>query len=633
LNYEPSKLIEEAEKAEDTRDTFLGSLDAMIERAHGPAYRSDKNGTHNPDNHEHDFISHVLPQVAFSVPRVNSRGRAGVVSRMIAKAMKYGLNRWAEDQKLNEVIQGVVQDAFFTYGVFLTIYEPAAWSAPYTKANDYEVVHLPVVRRLSPKQFLLDPLCSDWRFARWMGHDCLYDLDELRDLSMDPESGWNQQMVDMLRADGDDVPWRDSNIQKDGIDRNEVVIREIWCPGSYLPGYGPDDGANGKYAGTIYTVAKGQDGSMKDEWVREPRPYFGPPWGMYTLCGMYRVADLPYPLGPLCVQKPSSDAVNDIGRVIDEGVKAYKRYYITDGADVANKQKSAKNGHLYALKGFNKDSLVQVESGGVTEQMLAAYNFRRERLNRTASMSETLRGNAGGSKTATAESIADQANETVVGYYKQRAYGAVMQIFDTAGWYAYNSDKFQIKLGEDAAQELGMQQPVFFGDPQGMMGAAAGLDGPMQIGDYKDVVELTVEPNSMDMVTSAMQKQQGLEMLGTVFPMLQQIPTMPWVPWKDIGVYLADLYNNDSIANWFTSALQGQQMMTGMPAMPGSPQMQMGSGQAMPGQGAQPQKKPTAGGLMGSAGYAVAQRPMEGKVTGQLAGAAGFGAGGQGAAA
>lgn len=639
MNYDPKTLIAEAEEAEKTRDVFLSSMEAMVERAHGSAYRSDKPSVYNPDNHEHDFLTHTLPKVAYANPRVNARGRAGEVSRMIAKAMKHGLQRWVEDQKLNDTIQAVTQDAFFTFGCFLTIFEPAPWAAPYIKANDYEVVHLPVVRRLSPYQFILDPLCSDWRFARWLGHDILYDIDELKELALNPESGWNAEVVENLRATEDDIPWRDESIQRSSeFERNEAVIREIWCPEYHMPGYGPHDSPPeiaGKYHGTIFTIAKGQSGDDSEQWVRAPRPYFGPPWGPYTLLGMYRVMDLPFPLGPLCVQKPQADAVNDIGRVLDQGAKDYKRYTLTDGAELARTTKQAKNGHTYLVKGFSKDQITPIEEGGITEQQIAMYQFRRSRLDRVSSMSETQRGNAAASKTATAESIADQANETVVGHFKQRAYGAVTAVIDTAGWYAYNSDKFQVTLGEDAAAELGMQNPVFYGDPQGLYGAALGLDGPLQIGDYKDVVEITVENNSMDMVTSAMQKAQGLEMLGTVLPILDQAMQKPWMPLKEIGAYLADLYNNDNIYTWFDHVLQAQQqmqqmqMMMGMPPSPmggpPQPELQMGGGVARPGMPVQPQKSGGAGhaygpqaGMRGgmSAQYAMQRRPMEGKVSG-----------------
>lgn len=620
--YDPSNMIEEAQKAEESRDMFLACLDAMHERMHGSAYRSDKDVKSSPDNHEHDFVTHVLPQVAFANPRITAKGRSGDLSRQIAKAMKYGLQRWVEDQKFFEINQQVCLDALFAYGIFITTNEPADWE----RANDYESVHLPVVRRLDPRQFLLDPLCSDYRYARWLGHDTVWDLEELKAIAEDPESGWDAGLVGLLGMGSEEVEWRDKRLRDNAPDRNECVIRELWCPGSYLDGFGPEEG----YHGTIYTVGRGQAdlGSVaaKDSWLRQPRPYWGPPWGMYTIAGVYRVPGIPFPLGPLTVQKPCADDLNEIGREIDRGVREYKRVTMMDAAnaDAIAKRKAAKNGDVIAVRGFNRNEIEQTESGGISAEMVAIYNQRQMRLNRVASMSETLRGNADASKTATAESIAAQSNEVIVGWIRERAYKAAAQVVDTAGWYLYNDPRARIELGEDAAAELGMQNPTFYGDPQGMIGEQLGLNGPAPIGEYRDVVEVGIEADSMNMVTSAMQRQQGLEMLGTTLPLLQQMPTMPWIPWKDIGGYLADLYNDDRIREWFKPDIAAQ--FAGMPgAIPATPQMQYaGSGSTTP----QKQPKQPANAMMpgmtgplslSNGGFMAQNRPMEGKVAWNLA--------------
>lgn len=631
VNYEPSQIIDEAEKAEESRDIFLASMDEMVQRSHGSAYRSDKENKANPENHEHDFISHVLAQIAFGNPRVGSKGRSGMMSRQIAKAMKYGLNRLVEDQKFFEIGQAVCLDGLFTYGVFLTTNQPVDWE----KANDYESPRLPVFRRLDPKQFLMDPLCSDYRYARWLGHDSVWDCDELERLAMDPESGWDPDLVALLNDEKDEIQWRDQRLRDNAPERNECVIREIWCPGSYLPGYGPEDG----FHGTIFTVARGQAqmGSefAKDSWIRAPRPYWGPPWGMYTLFGVYRVPGLPFPLGPLCVQKPEADDLNAISRVVDQGAREYKRIYLFDGTDAnsVQKVKAAKNGDYVAHRGFRPESLTQLESGGVTPEMLEILAIKRARLDRRASMSETQRGNARGSSTATAESIADQANEITVGWIRERYVKSVLQAIDTAGWYLYNDPTAKIELGEDAAAELGMQNPTFFGDPQGMTGA--------KIGEYRDVVEISIEADSMNMVTSAMQRQQGLEMLDRCFAMFQAMPMMPFLPWKDMGTYLSDLYNDERPAEWFEIASQATAAMTGMQALQSPPAFQYADSGST-----EPQKKPQQPGmgmggmqsplqLVGASGqpsgfrgaprgdgaFMALNRPMEGKAWGQAQGA------------
>lgn len=619
MKYDARTLIEEADKAEEIRGLFLESLEELHQRYHGRAYRGDCNGEYNPDNHEHNYVSHMIPQIAYENPRVGGRGRAGQISRLIARAMQMGLNKWAEDERLCETNQKVCLDGLFSEGIFLTTND----SSDPNQVNDFNSTRLPKVRRLSPYQFLRDPKCSDVRFAKWLGHDDVYDLDDLRemaeaDMLADPTSGWNLDLINRLQATDDEIPWRDDELSRTGPERDEIVVREIWCPGYFLPGFTPEDG----YHGTIFTIAKGQEGKDKDEWIREPRPYWGPPWGPYTLFGVHDVPELPYKLGPLVVQKPEADAVNDIGRVIDQGANSYKRVTIADGsaADVAMKHKAAKSGDTIIAKGFNPQNMQDYETGGITDQQIAVYQFRRQRLDRISSMSETLRGNSVGSKTATAESIASEANQITVGFFRQQFVKAVQQVVDTAGWYLYNDRRAKITLGEDAAAELGIPSPAVVGDPQAIIGAQLGLDGPAPIGQYRDVVEITVEPDSMNMVTSSMQRAQGLEMLDRVVPMLQAMPQTPWMPWKDIGEYLADLYNNDTVGDWFAKSAQISAQFAGLPgAVPGQTQLQyQGVGNTAPAK--QPtgfQGRLTGPLQMSPGGFMAQNRPMEGKVAGE----------------
>ena len=88
----------------------------MIEQYVGNAYRTDLNGQWS-ENAFYEFIRLTTGRIIFDNPKFRVKTRRLGSQREVAKAIQYGLNRWARDAKLRRLLKRVYVQQCFAYSV------------------------------------------------------------------------------------------------------------------------------------------------------------------------------------------------------------------------------------------------------------------------------------------------------------------------------------------------------------------------------------------------------------------------------------------------------------------------------------------------------------------------------------
>lgn len=556
MKLDPESLMRELEAGRTLRDAHLGSFNDQVRRYHQADYKGFDECDFAPENHEGEYLSLMIPKLAFSEPRVRVRCTRPGAGREEAKALKHALNQWAVDSCLSEAIHLVVRDFLINWGVYYTTVDPMSHGAD--SYSDPNQAHLPKVHRLSQRQFVLDPLCGIFRYARWAGHEYAIEREALLDLAAErPELGWDPAAIAELDS-VQDMEWRPD--VEDAPDRDELRVARLWVPGHQLPGApGPEDG----YFGTIFTLVEGQS---LEGWVREPFPFYGASHGPYQLAGAYAVPDSPWPLGPLTMVKGRVDELNAHAVAASKSMAEYKRIVLIDAShpELAQMLKRPDQ-FVIPIKGLKKENIIQVEMGGMTEQQITALATLRDRLDRASAMSDAKRGKTSGG-TATENAIADEASGVRIAFLRQRHSAALAGVYRTVAEYFLRDDRIVYELDEDAAQDLGMEEPVFVGG--GAMDPEAGID-PSKF-------TFSFEPFSMDYASAGVERQQFMEALNTTLSMAPLIPQMPFMRWRDIFNKMGDALNDEDWGEMVDLDIAA--MMGGMQqALPGTAQPQMAS--------------------------------------------------------
>lgn len=497
------------------------------------AYRASVTGEECQDreNHAFEYVSVALPQMAFSNPRVSVSSRQRGQGEAIAKAIEHGQNRWIVDSQLRGVLARVCFDFMFSYGATVTTAAPA-WQRSRSSPAFW-----PVCKRLSPKRFLWDAAASSVDESRWFGHVCVADKDDLIEESKkNKESGWNTAALEALNVDdGVDELGR---IEDRKMNRSELVYYEMWIPGQNMPGYTPERG----FHGTIYTLPyDGGSGNSKPEWIRKPRPYYGPSWGPYTLYGAYYMQDDLRPMSPLlAVSIMSQDAAKQANSMM-ESAKNYKRLLLVDAGQkkLTRAIKDGQHDTIIGIDGFDPKYVSSYEVGGITPQQLQQRQVVKERLDRLSGMSDALRGNATAGATATAETIAAQSATARMAYLKRQFADATQMMLRTAAWYMYHDDRVVFSLGSEEAQQLGMSAPMFVG---------GSLDEQMGGMSFDDL-ELEIDPYSMERVDEGLMQKRAMEFFGLVTQAAGMIPQAPFVDWKALFDMVGDANNYRSASD------------------------------------------------------------------------------------
>lgn len=607
------------EEGRDATKRHLEYTSVAISKYAGRYFVSNSEDSEwTPENTYFEYMTAMLPRLVYHNPRWKIRSRRAGAQSDVAEAMQAGLNRIVKDARFHVTLRDVALDMLFAFGVVLV---KETQRDGLSLAEDDPIYPSmptwPVAERVPPDKFFMDPLAYEWKTCRYQGHEWRIDKEDLLQRASDnPEEGWNKNAIEALSVDtvDDQGPYGlmagQSNIGY--IDRKEIRAYDIWFPEIEL-----DDspGADAGFHGTVYTIAVGQSGEDKDPktgFIREPRPFYGPRTGPYTLFGVYKVPNSPYPLSPLVAVEGQIRELNTHARVSSQAMRKYKRMIGVSNNTTAQRIKNAPHDHVVAIDAEDlRNAVVSMEFAGLSEHTIAYEERLRERVNRLIGMDETMRGSTTGEGTATEHTLASESATARISEIKAAFTNAVVDVGYSLGHYLFYSDTTVFPVSDQMLQE-GVKLPEWLGQDV-QLWFRGGNEEHGSGYTYEDL-ELDIEPFSMERTSEGLQMQrmmQAHEIVRGDMPLWAQYPDFPWKEWyKKLG----DAFNlpelEDIIRPEMMERLAMQlEMMTQMQAQPqmAAPQgakfetQLMGGGKGPrpmqsrgPSQAAQGQGKPTA---------------------------------------
>jgi hypothetical protein len=540
LKVTEKSIWEEVRSAESFRDDHLDEISSRVQRYHGSAYKGSSapgSSNNDPENHSFEWISQMVPLMADGNPKFNLASKRPGPSALVVDALERGLNRWTRDVSFKADAEVLAVDYSFAWFAAIVTLEPRPGMH-----QPEDPIMWPQVYRLGFKEFFLDPRAKRFEDARFMGHTFVRDIDDvIAEAEADPELGWDKEALKSL-VPGEGVEEfhnggeeRDAQRGFGAPDRKEVLFKEVWVPEHELDDSpGSEEGFNGTIL-TLVMASTDNDKDGKPKFIRKARPFYGHRSGPYVLAGSYRVPDDPWPMSPLVAVSHQAQDVNNHARASKNSADNYKKLILVDNAmdrDLADKVKNTPDSFVVPIAGMDRNSISEVEIGGVTRTQVDYLGIARERLERNSGMSEAQYGATSGA-TATEVSVANNASKTRMSHITGKFEDGVRAIARKVSYYLFMDDEIIFPLGEADAAELQMQEPWFRGGSNSGFGF--------------DDLEFDIEPYSMGKMTEAMLQQQVMQMTELATGIAPMIPQMPWVRWKVLLKELAESMRKPAI--------------------------------------------------------------------------------------
>lgn len=575
LKCTPGNIGEEYRSAKNYREKHLRSHQNRTDRYCGPAYAGEavSDGNYDPENHEFEYLSLIVPKIAYDNPRVKVTSQRTGSQREVASALQMGLNRWIRDVNLRKCLTRVCTDMLLGWGCLMVVQEEDKEGQRSVQnlakqmqlPGDVGPVYRPKVHRISPFRLFWDPMALDITETRFIGHEWIQDKEDLLETARtNPDQGWDYAAISGLTEDTGLSDFHKEKYQgKDTAPtRGEIIGIDFYVPGYQIEGEpGPEEG----YNGAIFTLAiSGGNKGMVE--IRKPRMFYGPPWGPYSFFGAYYVPDQTAPLAPTVAINTQVRTLNLHARAVDQAAGSRKRVAFVAKGDTSlkNAVKEAKDGEVVLVNTEElNNNLKEVELGGVTPAALQGLQIERERRDRIAGMSDAMRGNVSGAGTATENAIADEAGSFRMAFLKQQFSDATTQLLRTVAWYLYKDDRVVFPLGDEAHQK-GLPEGTDAGSPQEPW-FQGGIEGDGSGASFRDL-DLEIEAYSMERTSESVQMKRGMEVTQIVTQLLPAAMQAP-VNLQELMNFLGDVTNIPDLAkiiNLPAAAQMQAAMMHGM---------------------------------------------------------------------
>lgn len=567
IDTSPEGLASELNLAIEARNRYIDDeYRESIRRFYGPAYRKGGTRPTNIDfeNHAHAWISTFLPILASGNPRVRGRTPRLGSAAVLSKAVELAVNRNFELTDVKRTIEQLATDWAFKYCVAFTSAVPVPGM---TERED--PLQRPATKRLSLEDYIFDPAAQQHAECRLQGHRLRRDRDSLMDEAEDfPERGWNKSAIIGLNADkGRERKGLPRDIERDEVEFYEILVHEKTL----------DDAkdANGKafkprpergFHGTIYTIAE-----ETNEYLRAPRPFWGPQDGPYTFSSYLYIPDEVVGLAPLVATAVQADEFNRSLAASIEAIRRYKRGFAvsSESGELAEKIAEFEDLGVFSVDALGDldKNLRALEAGGISQQHLQHLETLRYLLERASGLSPEQMGAISQDATATQSSIAQMSSNRRMGYMTEKFIQTVVKpIAKKEAWYLVAHPESRISLG-DLAEGLFMDPKT--GQPIEMPVLEGGPDN-VELLEGNDI---EIQPISMRFTTEMLEAERSAsweQFLLTTAPM---IPSLPYVDWGLVFSRKAEELGDPSLAR--TIDLQKAMFM-------GMLQMQMQLGQPMP---------------------------------------------------
>lgn len=563
LDLTPEGLSQEARDADQAVDRHLEGKRRIVRRFTGSFYDGQGAGHEDIDNRVYEYITQVLPQIIWENPKVKvTSASMNPSARIASTALQIGMNQWTRVRRTRNELVHIVNDALLAAG-FSTV---TRRHNPHFRRRSYGSPQMPELYHMPPERMVYDALADKITTCRFKGHKSLVDRDALLEDAKHDDS-WNVDAIQSLsntseqrRKERQDqsAPGGTSALEN----RDEVMYYEIWVDPSETEQieFGPEDG----YNGVIYTVGVNTDreGSTTAAWVREPRDYYGPPWGPYQIHGAYVVPGDPFPLGPVTAAYSRVQRLNQWAETVEDAAMKYKRIvlYPAENKKLGLALKND-NDMVIPVPGLNKNSEpIVIEVGGITEQHVGYQQILNEQADRALGMDDAQRGNVDPDASATAVAVADNAGTIRLSFIKAQIAESIRDGLANVMWYLYHDNGVAFALGEEALTELLKADPLNFNaqsDPWFLGGGFS--DGNASFNDL--MIDLDIY--SMERTNEGLLQRRMIELFNIITQIAQVMPQTPFVNWRkiinDIGLALNMPDANEYIDEQMLAQMVGQQ--------------------------------------------------------------------------
>jgi hypothetical protein len=542
----PAKLYREVKQAREKTERYLTTFEKQLKKYHTRHFMGHDDGRSEDDleNHYHDWCSYIVPKISFENPQVSITTKLQGTQGATAKALHHAINRWVTDTHFAEFLsEGPAVDMQFNHGIVQISSDPIPGASPISglDPDDPETADLPYrphVARICQDLYFEDALVRQKSEVRFKGHMIVRDRrDVIQEAKDHPDRGWNLgelQALDTMETS--DKAKRDPYF--DGQGRGEIAYLDTWLPEMELDEF-PDGSPKPKggwrahgYNGCIVTLAAEEpQGDQEKDWLRKPRPYYGPMEGPYVTFGVYSVPNEVKPLSPLVVVEEQVRDLNAHSKVQSQSAADYKRIVFINktSSRIVSAVKSAEHHHVVPVPGFEGKNVQQVELAGITDQMIAYTGIARDRLNRNSHLDDARRGQATPGATATGIDEAAKSGDIREGWVNKKFSGATRRVLWHVTWFLHMDNRVAFPVPMDAvdAEEAGME-PIIEQDEEGMLyevpaepwfQGGPGEGPPDMLG-----LELEIELHSMapkDQEQDRQARLLGLDLVGRVLEMAQ----------------------------------------------------------------------------------------------------------------
>lgn len=563
-------LLAEIEAMERVRNDHLSDFEGFKRRACGPGYFKTFVGEYDPENYVHEYLTLAGPQTCFNAPRVRITSRIPEVQNVTARNMEFARNRWIRDTSYRKHLVKVNRSMLMRWAVSMVTPEPASGPNP---------AYRPTVRRILQERAFTDHQGDDIDDFRIRGHLTVISKSALLERAKN-ETGWNVDLIKAMTPGAGMDRARRLGLEMSPL-RDDLGFYEVFIP--EIEGTTEEN-----FHGSIYTVAfaTGGDGEPGRKYLREPRPFYGPPTGPYVYWGVYGMDGYVYPLSPLAAVEGQGRDANQHRRVMQRNAAGYKRLLLVDKKDTTllERIKTGLHDFVYGVTNLEKQAVVPQEVGGITQHDVAYCSISKGTLDQSLAMNDAQRGNVTGVGTASENIIADAKSNARMDFIKQQFTDGVRDEQKLCAWYDYHDKRVKYELPGQGAftggNTDGEQRKKLLEEARPQLSAEEFAQLEALVIPTFDDLELDIEPFSVERTSEATRQAQSALVLNLATSVAPLMPQLPFVNWKRVVDMLGDTANIPDLGQiidvdaLLAATAQQQQMQSMQPAA--SPRIQSG---------------------------------------------------------
>lgn len=578
-----------------------------------------------PEKVHHEYVEHVAAHLGFRAPRYSVRSPGTQRQRAMARALGMVVNDWARQPRIRKVFARLLVDMLTSWAVAAIRVSPDApllekieerkvipaqrvlLSAQHVAADERpaeEVLRsMPDLVRINPRDAFWDLSADSFEGRRFQGHvvrmsraalEGLADAEEEAAAEAYEQTGEEplrykydrdaiEELADFKRAD--ERSGRGATAEESFP---AVELAEVWFPGIKAKDAERFEKEFGVPThGSIALIGLGGNGGRL---LRELRPYGGPESGPYVTAGMIELPDEPLFQSPTMVAHGAAIRYNASKRACNRAADKYKRviFYDSKHGELADDIEQADDSWLVPVDNLMRDgkpTLIAMEVGGLTDQLLKIKEEDRQTYERVSGLGSVRRGGAAtGRGTATENVIADSGADARIARIEGPWDGFGGDIGRAVAAHVHSNRAVVTSLSEEdtatIARELGWDQPGTMpeevveelgleeGRPAWVPGERLTMRGggasAATVGTFEtlDVAVETASQRKPDEPARAAAIDSALQTSLQLIPMMAQIPD--GVDWRGVLDVVCESRGEPEFAGKFDVA-----KITGNPALAG----------------------------------------------------------------